>query len=235
MERNRKYNGKVLGVLGGMGPAATAEFMRLIVEKTPANIDQEHPKLIVYSNPQIPNRTDFLVGKGQDPSPSLKDGLYKLLSWGADILAVPCNTSHYYIKTFPQDINSRLISIIDETIELGRSVSARGAWLTATLGTMDMGIYQQRASELDYNFEIPRKEIQLKIHQVTDLVKKGHYQIAGNLFKEICEELVRIKDLPITCACTELPLAYQYAGLPLENEISSLEALAFGCVRELFK
>ena len=63
-----KSNGLVLGVLGGMGPAASAEFMRLLAEKAPAERDQEHPRVILYSDSMIPNRTAFLEGKGEDPS-----------------------------------------------------------------------------------------------------------------------------------------------------------------------
>ena len=150
-----KSNGLVLGMLGGMGPAATAEFMRLITEKAPALCDQEHPCVIVYSDTSIPNRTDFILGRGQDPSLKLLEGLNKLLSWGADLLAVTCNTSHYYFNTFPTDIKNKLISIIDETIEKSRTISPKGTWLTATLGTMSTQIYQNGAKAKGYNMKVP--------------------------------------------------------------------------------
>lgn len=230
-----KSNGLTLGVLGGMGPAATAEFMRLLAEKAPATCDQEHPSVIVYSNPLIPNRTDYLLGRGPNPSGYLLEGLNKLLQWGADILAVTCNTSHYYIDSFPIQITKHLVSIIDETIDKSKELSPRGAWLTATLGTMNMGIYQKHATYKNYDFRIPSKELQIEIHKVTDLVKAGNIAEAGVLYKEICSILLDNEDIPIVCACTELPIAYQEAGMPHNKCVSSLEALADGCLRELYK
>ena len=67
-----KHNGLTLGVLGGMGPAATAEFLRLLAVKAPADCDQEHPRMIVYSHTVTPDRTTYLLGKGPDPEPYLK-------------------------------------------------------------------------------------------------------------------------------------------------------------------
>ena len=75
-----KNNGLTLGVLGGMGPAATAEFQRLLAVKAPAGCDQEHPRMIVYSHTVTPDRTSFLLGKGPDPEPYLLDGLQTCLS-----------------------------------------------------------------------------------------------------------------------------------------------------------
>ena len=81
----------ILGVFGGLGPAASAEFMRLLAELAPAKCDQEHPKVYVYDNPQIPDRSTAIMGNGPSPEPQLKEGLLKLCSWGAQLLAVPCN------------------------------------------------------------------------------------------------------------------------------------------------
>lgn len=76
-----KSNGKVLGILGGMGPAASADFLRLLTAYSPACCDQEQPQAILYSKTVIPNRTFFLLGEGPDPPPALIDGLEKLLQW----------------------------------------------------------------------------------------------------------------------------------------------------------
>ena len=230
-----KSNGLILGVLGGMGPAATAEFMRIMAAKAPATCDQEHPCIIVFSNTIIPNRTDFLLGKGPDPSPFLLEGLNKLISWGADLLAVTCNTSHYYIDTFPEKIKNKLISIIDETIDKSSTISSKGAWLTATLGTMNTGIYQERAKVKGYMLKEPTKEQMEKIHYVTDLVKYGKVDKAGCLYKELCMQLWEKDNLPIIGACTELPIAYGESKLPTDRFISSLETLADACIRELYK
>jgi aspartate racemase len=232
-----KHNGLTLGVLGGMGPAATAEFQRLLAVKAPADCDQEHPRMIVYSYTAIPDRTTFLLGKGPDPEPGLLDGLKTLESWGADRLAVTCNTAHHFIDKFLEQglLSVPVIHIIDETVRTCRERSPKGAWLTATLGTMKTGLYQDHGAASGYRFRIPTPEMQERIHAVTDLVKAGRQEEAGARFGQIVTELWQEERIPIVCACTELPVAYQKAGLPPEMGISSLEALADGCIRELYK
>ncbi len=232
-----KHNGLTLGVLGGMGPAATAEFQRLLAVKAPADCDQEHPRMIVYSYTAIPDRTTFLLGKGPDPEPGLLDGLKTLESWGADRLAVTCNTAHHFIDKFLAQglLSVPVIHIIDETVRTCRERSPEGAWLTATLGTMKTGLYQDHGAASGYRFRIPTPEMQERIHAVTDLVKAGRQEEAGARFGQIVTELWQEERIPIVCACTELPVAYQKAGLPPEMGISSLEALADGCIRELYK
>ena len=232
-----KHNGLTLGILGGMGPAATAEFQRLLAEKAPADCDQEHPRMIVYSYTAIPDRTTFLLGKGPDPEPLLLEGIKTLEKWGADRLAVTCNTAHYFIDKFVEQglIDIPVIHIIDETVRACRACSPGGAWLTATLGTMKTGLYQSHGAASGYRFCIPDLEMQQRIHDVTDMVKAGKQQEAGERYREIVEQLWQVERLPVVCACTELPVAWRKSGLPADMGISSLEALADGCIRELYK
>ncbi|MBR5100983.1 MAG: aspartate/glutamate racemase family protein [Bacteroidales bacterium] len=232
-----KHNGLTLGVLGGMGPAATAEFQRLLAVKAPAECDQDHPRMIVYSHTVTPDRTTYLLGKGPDPEPYLLDGLQTLIRWGADRLAVTCNTAHHFIDKFLEQglISVPVIHIVEETIRSCRERSPEGAWLTATLGTMNTGIYQQHASASGYRFLIPDEAMRERIHAVTDLVKAGRQQEAGIRYRAIVETLWKEARIPVVQACTELPVAWQQAGLPAEMGISSLEALADGCIRELYK
>ena len=233
-QQTPKYNGKTLGVLGGMGPAASAEFMRLLAVKAPAQKDQEHPRVILLSSPGTPDRTAYLLGRGEDPEPYLLEGLQTLSGWGADILAVTCNTAHYYIDRFRDQLDKPVVHIIDETVRESRERSAEGAWLCATLGTMKAGIYQKHAQQSGYEFFSPAEDLQSVIHDVTDLVKAGKYEESGRLFREVCEALWAIKRVPVVAGCTEIPIAYEYTGLPAEMCISSLEALADGCLRELY-
>lgn len=232
-----KNNGLTLGVLGGMGPAATAEFQRLLAVKAPADCDQDHPRMIVYSHTVTPDRTTFLRGKGPDPEPYLLDGLQTLVRWGADRLAVTCNTAHYFVDKFIAQglVPVPVIHIIDETIRACRERSAEGAWLTATLGTMNTGIYQQHAVSSGYRFRIPDEAVREEIHDITDQVKAGRQREAAARYRAVIEELWKTERLPVVGACTELPVAYQQTGLPEEMFVSSLEALADGCIRELYK
>lgn len=228
------HTDKTLGVLGGMGPAATADFLRVLAERTPAGTDQEHPRMIVYSHTVTPDRTTYILGKGPNPNDYLKDGLETLIKWGAELLCVTCNTAHYFIDGFRDQLSKPLVHIIDETIRKSAETSPKGAWLTATLGTMKTGLYQKHAQNSGYTFRIPDPDMQVEIHDVTDMVKAGKHQEAGEKFKEIVGRLWAIEKLPIVGACTEIPIAYTHTKLPAELGISCLEALADGCIRELY-
>ncbi len=229
-----KYNGKVLGVFGGMGPLATAEFLRLLALDVPANCDQEHPKIIVIENPQTPDRTQSILGQGPSPEPYLKEGLIKLIELGVNYLAVPCNTSHYFIANFDDGIQSKLINIVHETIGESKVISPNGAWLTATIGTIKTGLYQKMAKDMSYRILEPNEDEKNKISQVIDMVKAGNYHEASFLYKSVIGKLWERENLPIIAACTELPIAYQESNLPKEKMVSSIEALARGCIRKLY-
>ncbi len=228
---------KTLGVLGGMGPAATADFLKVLAENAPAHTDQEHPRMIVYSNTITPDRTTFLLGKGPDPTNDIRDGLNTLIGWGADMLCATCNTAHYFIDIYraEKELPVKFVHIIEETIKRSKELSPEGAWLTATLGTMRTGLYQKYAAKYDYQFRIPSEQDQIAIHDVTDMVKGGENIQAGEKFGDIVRHLWEIEELPVVGACTEIPIAYQNSGLPKDKGISCLEALAQGCIRELYK
>lgn len=229
-----RYNGKVLGVLGGMGPLATADFLKELALAAPARCDQEHPKMILIEQPQTPDRTLYLLGKGDSPEPFLREGLQRLSKMGADYIAVPCNTSHYFINTFEDKLRSKIINIVDETIKEAKYLSPQGAWLTATLGTMKTKIYQECAKRLNYNVLIPNKEQQEEINYIVDCVKSNKMEEAAQIYNNVIKEMWKSYDLPIIAACTELPLAYEETGLPINKMISSVEALAKGCVKKLY-
>ena len=114
---------KILGVLGGMGPAASAEFMRLLTLKSPARKDQEHPIVYLLSDSQMPDRGAAIRGEIEELTPRLKADLEKLISWGADILATPCNTAHVFIDRFSDGLSVPYLHIVKETIASCRAKS----------------------------------------------------------------------------------------------------------------
>ena len=150
---------------------------------------------------------------------------------------VTCNTAHHFVDKFIAQglLSVPVIHIIDETIRTCQERSPQGAWLTATLGTMNTGIYQRHAASTGYRFRIPDEAMRVEIHDITDMVKAGKQREAGIRYRAAIEQLWEIEKLPVVGACTELPVAYQQTGLPPEMGISSLEALADGCIRELYK
>lgn len=228
------YNKKILGVLGGLGPAASAEFLKILAQLCPAKKDQEHPIVYMMADCSIPDRTDVIFGRGQNPSDQLKKDLLKLVEWGADLLAVPCNTAHYFINDFVKDLPVPLVHIIRETVLLAQQRSPQGAWMLSTKGTRKTGLYQQVADELGYKLYIPNEEQSDLAQAAIEAVKANDMARAGQLTRQCCESCWKEMPLLVMTACTELPLGYDASCLPKEKSVSSLEALALACVRELY-
>lgn len=225
---------KVLGVLGGMGPAASAEFMRLLAAMCPAVTDQQHPKVILYSDPQIPDRSSAILGKGPDPTEELKDGLLKLMEWGADILAVPCNTAHLFIDTFKDDLKLPLVHIVESSVALCRDRNPGGAWLLGTEGTLKCGIYQDYAARIGYSFYEPDEARRREVQKCINMVKANRVEESGKLLKGVVGSLWEERRIPVMTACTELPLSYDASGLPRDMSISSLAALAMKSLERIY-
>lgn len=228
------YNGKILGVLGGMGPLATADFLRVLANRTPAKRDQDHPRMILYSCPEIPDRTKCILEGNPAPLTYLKEGLTKLKEWGADVYAVPCNTSHFFLDQIVNEIELPLVHIIDETINQAKKASPSGAWLMATKGTLKTNLYEMHGNKQSYTFFRPDDEQQRRVDKIIDLVKSGQLEESGDEMKAVCDFLWKEAQLPIIAACTELPLAFEMANFPEEMMISSINALADGCINRMY-
>lgn len=224
---------KILGVLGGMGPAASAEFLKILAEKYPAEKDQDHPVVYMISDPKIPDRGSAIEGNGEDPSPYLINDLEKLIGWGAELLAVPCNTAHYFIDRFRDRIGVPIVHIIEATVEASMKKSPKGAWMISTMGTARSGLYQKAAADRGYRLMIPPEDVRKEIQKAIVFVKSGKMEDAARAIERVAAKLWEIEDLPIVTACTELPLAYYASDLPKDKNISSLDALADACIKAL--
>ena len=227
---------KTLGVLGGMGPAACAEFLRLLARDAPAENDSQHPKIIMLSDPETPDRSNGIMGLGEDPLPVIRKNLLQLVEWGADVLAVPCNTAHYFIDRFRDEIPVPLVHIVEATTEAAMELSKGNcSWLLATDGTQKSLIYPSCAAKMRYHFLKPSEGQQDKIQKCVRTVKAGDMKTAGEIMHDVVSELWRERDVPVTMGCTELPLAYYASGLPDEKQVSSLKALSDACIKLLYE
>lgn len=227
-------NGKKLGVIGGMGSAASAEFLRLLAVKAPAETDQEHPVVYMIADAELPDRSKAILGEGPSPAAQLREDFDKLSDLGADIFAVPCNTAHYFIDRFEKPLAKPLIHIVEETVLAAKRLNPSGAWMLSTIGTMQSGLYQQYADKYSYTLHIPNESQREKIQKSINEVKANRMEDAGALVRETVLELWAEKQLPVMMACTEIPLGYSASGLAKEKAVSSLEALADACVAQLY-
>ena len=105
----------ILGIMGGMGPAATCDLFRKIIDYTDATKDQEHLHIIIDNNTQIPDRTSYIIGSGEDPRMEMIRSIIKLETMGVDYIAIPCNTAHYFYDDLTKYSKVKILNMIYET------------------------------------------------------------------------------------------------------------------------
>jgi len=198
---------RTIGILGGMGPLATAELFRRIVVKTPAKRDQDHPRIIIYNNPKIPDRTAFILGKGPDPRPELIDSAKKLESWGVDFIIMPCNTAHFFAETIQRAISIPLVSMVEETAERVKEMGLRKVGLLATDGTVKGLVYHRALLKKGISIAVPGKNDQrLVMRGIYEGVKAGNLELGRKLLLKVAKKLEKRVE-GIIAGCTEVSVA----------------------------
>ncbi len=198
---------KIIGILGGMGPMATVELFKRIVLKTPAKRDQDHPRIVIYNNPKIPDRTAYILGKGENPLPELIDSAKKLESWGADFIIMPCNTAHFFADDIQKAINIPLINMIEETAEYVKQLGIKRVGLLATTGTLTTGIYQKALEKRGIKVIIPNEKEQEKVMRgIYEGIKANKFKLGRELLLEIAKKLEKESE-GIIAGCTEVSVA----------------------------
>ncbi len=221
---------RVIGILGGMGPLATAELFRRIVEKTPAKRDQEHPRIIIYNDPKIPDRTAFILGKGEDPRPALVEGARKLESWGADFIIMPCNTAHFFAEDIRRAIKVPLVSMVDATAERIAGMGLKKVGLLATDGTIKGLVYHRSLLRMGIGIAVPDEEDQeLVMKAIYDGVKAGNLELGRRLLLGVAERL-QLRVDGIIAGCTEVSVALRPGDLTVPL-IDPLDVIAEKAVR----
>ena len=204
---------KVIGILGGMGPLATVDLFRRIVLKTPAKKDQDHPRIIIYNNPKIPDRTAYILGKGENPLPELIDSAKKLEEWGADFIIMPCNTAHYFAEEIQKAIKIPLINMIEETASYVASLGMKRVGILATMGTIASGIYQKALEKRGIKGVVPSVEDQEKVMKgIYEGVKAGDIELGRKLLLEVAKKLEKEAE-GIIAGCTEVSIALKQEDL----------------------
>lgn len=196
---------KTLGVIGGMGPQASASFYNIIIENTKAEKDQDHIDVLLYSHASIPDRTTAILNqKTNDIIEILKSDINKLEKFGVDYIVLTCNTSHNFIDELEKEATVPIISIIEETTEYLSKKNIRKVGLLATDGTLQARIYTDKLEAKEIEVVIPCPDNQSKVMDIIyNQVKKG-IQVDDMMFLSIVNELVNNGVGAIILGCTEL-------------------------------
>ena len=227
---------KTIGILGGMGPAATADLMMKIVNLTDAACDQDHIPMIIDSNTRIPDRTAAIKGIGESPVAEMLASARRLENAGADFIIVPCNTAHYFLPGIEDEISIPFVRMPVETANLLKQKGVKTAAVLATEGTILSGQYDKVLSEKGIRTLNPSPEQQEKLMSlIYDYIKKGitdPAELPRDEIAEIVEDLESQGAEALLLACTELPLAFEIMDLYDERCVDPTAVLAVAAIRE---
>ncbi len=219
----------VIGILGGMGPAATADLFQKIITLTPARRDREHLRVIIDNNPQIPDRTAALRGLGASPVPMMLQSARILESAKVDFIVVPCNTAHYFVRQIEPELKVPVLSMIDISVRyiMTHYLRVKTCGLLASTGTVISRVYEDAFRARGIAVIVPDEQEQeslvmeaiygdtgIKAGKLTGMPHRNLRQAAASLQKRGAEIILM--------ACTEIPLALR----PGDAEVPLLDATA---------
>jgi len=229
----------ILGIFGGMGPEATVNMYQLIVQLTPAKKDQEHIPTLIYSFPQVPDRTTAI--QSGDPSivPYLVEGVTRLRNAGASFIIIPCNTAHFYYDRMQAAVDIPILHMIRETVRYvaEHHPQSRHIGLLATSGTIRSGLYEKEFAASGRQTIVPDESIE------TGYVMKAIMNIKAGTGKKESEDLLAAAGAHLEArgaevlvlGCTEIPLAFNpaRATVPVVNATRVLAEAAIRTFAEM--
>lgn len=219
---------KLVGVLGGMGPDATVDFMAKVIAMTPATGDQDHVHMIVDHNPAVPNRQAAILDGGDDPVPALADMAKRLATAGADFLVIPCNTAYVFAEGIVAAVDIPLVSIIDVTIDAIRenAPEAAAVGVLATDGCLAAGVYQDALSAAGLEVVLPDEEELSRLMDLIYGIKGGdRSEAVARVMAALGNALESRGAQAIIAGCTEIPLVLDDSMLSVPL-VSSTDELA---------
>lgn len=228
-----------LGVLGGMGPLASAQFMVRLTLLTPTGRDQDHIPALLWSDPRVPDRIAGWRRNGADPLPWLLRGIRGLEAAGCDAIAIPCNTAHGWYDRMQEVTRLPILHIVDAAAaDLARAGIAAGrVGVLGTEGTLEMRLYQGRLEHLGYSVLPPDAAAMRRlVSPAIALVKANRVAEAYAPLAEAVQLLAARGAGAVVLACTEIPLGiqvgpWQKLGVPLIDTIDALARAAIAWAR----
>lgn len=199
---------KVIGIIGGMGPMATADLFKKIIEKTDAKCDSEHLHIIIDNNTDIPDRTACILKGSDEPAKFMAESARRLEKAGADLLIIPCNTAHFFHRKVSAACGIPILHMPEETARTAYEAGIRCAGLLATDGTVESGVYDKVFEKYGIELVKPDSEGQKKLmHMIYDEVKAGKPADTAVLDSTL-DTMVGNGCEVFILGCTELPIAY---------------------------
>jgi aspartate racemase len=199
---------KIVGILGGMGPEATADFFTKVIALSPAGSDQDHLRIIIDNNPKIPDRTKAILNVGESPLSELIKTAKNLEKAGVDFIVIPCNTAHYFYEDLIKEVTVPLLHMIREVADAIKTSlpECKKVGLLATTGTVTSNLYQRDIQQKGIEVITPDVQGQAKVMDAITKIKAGQKDIARKLLVEIGKLLIKNKAEAIILGCTDIPV-----------------------------
>lgn len=223
---------KTLGILGGLGPMSSVYFYEMLTEHTLAESDQQHLNILLSSRADTPDRTAYILGRSTDnPIGTMLSEVSKLIGAGADIIAIPCNTAHYFYDAISAASSVPVINIIRQTAIFCKRNGIKKVGVLATEGTVSSGAYSSVFGLAGIECVTPDERGQAIISEmIYGQIKKGKEPDMKGFF-EVSDTLVANGCEKIILGCTELSLLKRDNVLGTDRYIDSLEVLAYSAIK----
>lgn len=197
---------KIIGILGGMGPAATADMFQKFIQLTPATKDQEHIPLLISSIPDIPDRSAALLKHGASPLPAMQDYVKRLVDGGAQCIVIACNTAHYWYKDLQTKCPVPILNMIETTADAAQESGLNNIGILATNATLATGLYKQEIEKRGLHYVEPDAKSQQHIMESIYTLKAGDFATAQKIMQAQKEALFAKGAEAIILGCTEVPM-----------------------------
>ena len=197
----------LIGVLGGMGPLATIDFMHKVLVATPAETDQEHVPVIVSSIPQVPDRTAAFRGDGVSPLAAMIASGRRLVRAGASLVVIPCNTAHLWFDDVQAALGLPMLHLVDAALAdaLASVGSHATIGLLCTDATLASGLYMNRTPQIRWALPTAREMLDWVMPGI-QAVKAGELDRGSDLLCAAAQALVQRGARALVLGCTEVPL-----------------------------
>jgi aspartate racemase len=226
---------KTIGILGGMGPEATVDLFGKIIANTPADKDQDHLRVVIDSNPKVPDRTAAILRGGTSPVPAMKAGIEALERAGADFVVIPCVSAHFFLLELQRASGLPILSMFDVTAEHIREQypNTHKVGMLATTGTLQGGRFRERLQQAGIETITPpgpdQERVMMAIYEIKGAAAAGKDRNAIRAeIREVAGRLIQRGAQGVVAGCTEIPLVLNPGdlGVPVFDTILLLARAA---------
>ncbi len=228
-----KKENKTIGILGGMGPLATVDLFRKIVDLCDCKTDQEHPRVLIDSNTNAPDRSPAILRGGPSPLSDMVRSALTLERGGADVLIMGCNTAHYYYDEIVPYVRIPFLNMIEETAKVAKEKGYETVALMCTDGTTRSGVYHKEFEKYGIRIlTLNERDQEITLDMIHEGVKAGLKTWDTAEVERIVRDFAAAGAQAVILGCTELPVAFsQYEVDSCLPVIDPTEIIARSAIR----